>query len=239
MTTEIATIDSAWGAGENIDASDVKLSKIWLMQGSSKAVKKKSAQIGELIDSITLEKYGDEKTPVELIVFDKNKIFEVCKQVPGERQEKFVKYVDITPENRNTEFEPGDGNRWRVCYNFFCLLVTKKGLKDLPVVVSMRKTSTDTAKGLISTFGVWAKHQKPSAHKVIKLSSEYVEDENPYHVFTFKEGRETTKEELAEAFGWYKNIRDSKIKATVDQSDVEGEEIPGKNTVDSETSFMS
>jgi hypothetical protein len=239
QNNEVSTEVEAWGAGEDIRPDDIVLSKLWIMQGLSKMVTKKEAALGDIVDSQTKEKLGDEDTPVKVLVFSKQKLIEVTRVVEGKNQEEFVAIEPHDPDNPRPEFEDSQGNRRRVIYNFFCLVVNDDGtIGDFPVVVTMRKTSLTCARKMMMKFGEWAGKKRPSAHRIIELKSDMQErNDNSFYVWSFSVGNKPTDEQEAIAKKWYFSMREAAERFKVDDAEGEGEAVPTSSEV-SDDDFM-
>lgn len=220
---ELSTEVEAWGAGEEISPEDIILSKLWIMQGQSKFVTKRRAALGDIVDSQTAEKMGDENTPIKALVFDRQDYWEVSKPIPGKTQEEWVKNVPIDNDNRTMPFEDAEGLHWRRTYNFFCIILKEDNTPlDFPFVITMRKTSLSVARKLIMKFGEWRNENRPSVnHVILFTSAAQTKGENDYWIWAFEIGEKCSKENEQVAKEWYVGLRNSASKFKVDNSDVE------------------
>jgi len=221
---EVAEMDMGWGAAENFDPQDLMLSKIWLMHPLSDMVENEEAVSGELRDSISKELLGDNKTPFEVVVFS---MYKTLLTLRGDKRSPTK--VDIEPltvTNAGLPFtgtdEDGEEVHRSHCYNFYVLPVNEIDIA-LPMVVTMRNTSVKVAKRLMTDFKRFEQVGRNSAGFIVKLKNAKEENKkgDKYLVFDYEVGRQTTNEELAIAFKWYKNLKDTTIK--VDDSDLTGE----------------
>lgn len=204
-TKELATAD-VWGAGEGLAAEDLLIPKILLMQKMSDLVDQAKAKPGEFRSSITGELLGDEKKPVEVIVFDSFKnwlIFE---------NNEFKEVLPWTGER--LLWEEGTIKR-QLSYNFYCLLTSK--IDDIPHLISLKGTSTKAAKTLMTAFARLGRIKKPSAAKTFKLGCHQEKnDKGSYYVIDVLEGRDTTPQEIALAKSWCADIRQSRVAVVHD-----------------------
>jgi hypothetical protein len=209
----------AWGA-EGTRASDINIPRINLMQGLSDFVKKRSAQIGDLVDSMTgevLAPFG--KGGLELIPICMHSEWIVNEILPPQRQgdkpkEKFIRREPIGEDNEYMPFEDmenGKPIKRTKQLNFFVL--STKHLDQLPFLVSFRKTSLKAGRNLATYFRMCEMKGLPPAHKCHLLdSTEEARNGDTFQVFTVKPGRLTTKEELEVAYMWYQTLKKSTAK---------------------------
>lgn len=247
MTKEIAKKEStaiaapvhnnAWGS-EGMDAADVVIPKLLLMQGQSEYVSEGKAKAGDIVKSTNGELLGGVQAGVEIIAFMTYKTW-VVSQSNGSRYE-FRRIEPITVDNVNAELEwEEDGRSWRRdrSLNFYVLLPSDiakeiKALKALeatgdvpdsddallPCVLSFRRTSYGAGKDLISHFAKMASFNQPAAVSKFKLGAKIEKnDQGTFYVFTMEKVGKSTPEEIAACKRWYETITHTKVK--VDDSD--------------------
>lgn len=229
--------ESAWGA-ENISAQDIVIPKILLMQGMSKLVSDGRAAVGDLVDSITVEKLGNRKEPLSFIPFLTFKTWIESKK-KGEKYE-FVRQVpmDATNEDLPVEFTEGESIMRRDrSLNVYVLLPRDiaRGEGVMPYVISFRRTSYQGGKTLATMIQKLAEFNKPAASKTFELIvADKENDKGKFVVLTVGEKGVTPRESMNLAYKWYKKVR---AGVKVDESDlveVEPENIAKPNVSEAE-----
>lgn len=228
----------AWGS-ENVDASDVTIPKLLLMQGQSEFVAEGKAKLGDIVRSTTGEILGGASKGVEVIPLMSFKTWTILEKV-GNRFE-FRRVEPINADNVNEDLEWfQDGIAWRRdrCLNFYVLLpadikreaaalekLSKTGAfpdpKDalLPCVLSFRRTSYGAGKSLSTHFLQAASFNRPPAVSTFTLSSKMEKnDQGTFYIFEVANSGMTAVADLAVCKKWYETITQTKVK--VDDSDL-------------------
>ena len=128
-------------------SSDILIPKILLMQGQSEMVLAGEAAFAEYRDSVTKEKLGDTKSPVQILPFYMFKTWVVSKK-EGERW-TFHAIEDYDPKHIHewTEVRDGEHFKYEETINFYCFTRKKPDdevggiISTLPIVVSFKSTS--------------------------------------------------------------------------------------------------
>lgn len=248
MTKEIAKKEStalatpmqnqSWGS-ENIDASDVVIPKLLLMQGQSEYVAEGKAKLGDIVRSTTGEVLGDSKKGVEIIPIMSFKTWTILEKIGGKFEFRSVE--PITADNVNEPLEWSVGNSvWRRdrCLNFYVLLpsdikreaaalekLKKTGAfpdpKDalLPCVLSFRRTSYTAGKALSTHFLQAASFNRPPAVSIFSLSSKMEKNDlGTFYIFEIANAGMTAEADLVVCKKWYETITQTKVR--VDDSDL-------------------
>lgn len=229
--TALTLSDTAWGT-EGTDTSDILIPKILLMQGLSKYVASEKAQMGDLVDSVTGEVLGSGREkdfkPVKIIPIMSYKNWMHHKLVDGkwvyDGMEPWTALNANTP--RYEEYEKnGEKYKSDATLNFY-VLVEKEGVSlELPYLVSFRRTGYMAGKKLVTHFAkcqLAAKAGKPvpPAGTTFDLFANKIQnDSGTFYVFDVGSPKETKKELVQEAFGWYQTLKAGAHK--VDTSDLE------------------
>jgi hypothetical protein len=234
--TALAVPNGSWGS-ENLAQDDILISKLLLMQGQSKLVQDRAANIGEVIDSVTKEvvggAVGKDKKPIELIGFHSTKTWviserEVPKKAGEEKKFEFRQEIPMGPDNLGWEQEEtinGVEIRRDRNINFYCLKVAdvKEG-NAIPVIVSFRRTGYMAGKKLTTMGQKLKAFNQPLAAQVFQLGVEQAEkDGSKYWKFDIVPGRKSEAAELAEAFKWYTIVKQKPESVRVDDSDLREE----------------
>lgn len=214
-----ADVDGAWG-GEDISNTDIIIPKILLMQPMSELVTDGIAKIGEFRDSLnTARVLGDEKAPVEVVVFGTFRTWMTFKD--GEYLNTIARDASNEALPRE-EIEEGSGaaiTRTQIL-NAYCLMPKDIASGEaFPFVLSFKSTSYTAGKALMTHIKKLQMFKKPSAAKVFLVSChKETNDKGTFFVPDIAVLRDSTEAEMAQAYEWYKLIARSKVK--VDDSDM-------------------
>jgi hypothetical protein len=203
--------------------------KILMAQGMSERVKQKKLAEGDIYDSVTGEKLGDEKTPIEIIPISSFKTWTILNKKKGKNKPDFVGIVPMDSSNADLprEVEENDGSTTINNYTLNFNVLLAKELKEggaLPHVVSFQRTSLKTGKVLANQVTKLGMMKQPAAAQTALLGSQMVtNDQGTFLVFTIQKGRNSAKEEILEAKSWYDILSKGQFK--VDDSDLKSDEV--------------
>jgi len=207
--TEVATVDlSAWGEVET-SSRDMQLPKLLVSQGLSKLVIEGLSKIGDLVNSMTLEKIGDTKTPYKFLPFHCERIFYVSKFVDGSY--KFHSIEAVTPQNTNALYEivkDGVKYKWEYVMNFYCMTEEM----SLPIVVAFKGQSARGGKNLFTTMYVSnrALGLAPCNTWMNLTSTVEKNAKGSFAVINPTPGEKSTQEHQLECLKWLKVIKETK-----------------------------
>jgi len=196
----------AWGNSQ-VSSKDIVIPKILCMQGLSELVSDEKAKMGDLVDSMSSEVIGNcDKKPVEFIPFHLEKIWIVSKS-NGSGYE-FDHIENVTPENEGRAYEETvDGVNYKneYCMNFYVL---RPEDKSLPYIVSFKGMSRKAGKMLATQMFVRnaAAGKIPPAFVMELSGNKEKNDKGTFYTLQTKVVRESTDEEVASAFNWYKTV---------------------------------
>lgn len=169
-----------------IEAGDLIIPKLLLMQNTSQMVGDDAAKVGDIINSQSLEVLGGLGAPVDIIPLKMTKTWRVYDL--GGKQPEFIRQEAVTAANVNLPWddtEDGVPIRRDMCMNFFVLLVSDVVKEEaFPCVVSFKRTSMQAGKQLAThLFKMTALGKKPYAHSVQLKAAKQKTDTNTYGVF--------------------------------------------------------
>lgn len=201
-TTALSTNVEAWGAEP--ESEDLLIPRILVMQKLSKFVDDGVAKEGDFVSSVDGQVLGNNEKPLEVVVFQTFKTWTVFHD--GE----FQTIEPITTANADLPYEEM-ANGVRVTrnktYNFYVLPVTDEGASDVPFVMALSRSSSLTARKMLTLFARLRRMGKPSAAKVLKLSVKKEKNEKgSWFSVEFEVSRDTKPKELFEAKSWYDQI---------------------------------
>lgn len=225
------SLTSGWGGMESgVDAADVLIPKLLIMQPISERVTDREAGAGDIIRSTTNEKLGDMDVGVRFIPLCMNKVWNVFEKV-GQKFE-FRKSEAFTADNAQAPWNWTEGRtEWQrnQALNLFVLLpndIIKQrnalraleesgelpdvGAALLPVVVQFTRTSFKTGKQISTHFMQSQALGMPAAATTLSLVTEFVKGEKgSYYVYALGATQRTTPDELLVAKKWYEIIMKS------------------------------
>jgi len=210
--TEVAQPAQSWAMPSGMNSSDIVIPKIACAQAMSKSVIDGDARFGDFMDSMTMEKLGDLKNPVNFIPFFMKKLWIVSKKDGGDW--KFLKTEEVTLMNGGRSyFEVEDGVEYKneLVYNFYVL---REGDFTLPYIISFKGSSKKA--GLLLATQMYTKNArlgKCPAANVFALSGKKEDGEKgTYIVLSVSVVRDSTEEEMNEAFEWNKTLSSTTVK---------------------------
>lgn len=147
VSTEVldaGLIDEVYGSYQ-VDASDIVIPKLLLMQQSSQYVAAEKARLGDFVNSLNGDKLGSIVEPIEIIPFHFRKSWDI---VNKDDNNSYLRNEPFTPANAALPWEDKEGamNIKRIKrLDFFCMVPKMLGAGSvLPMVVSFKSTSYKT-----------------------------------------------------------------------------------------------
>lgn len=223
---------AAWGADE-VESTDIRLSRLLLMQAMSEAVGAGNAVPGDIIDSNLGTKVADKNSTFKIVPIYIFKNWVHQKMINGKFEFQGMSPFSKETANLPRESLDSTGTQLRNVIGINVLCMLEKDLNDpsaLPVMLTFRMTSLNAGKD-ISTLAIRAQGvNKPVAAFTVELGNEFVKnDKGNYFVFKVKGVSETKNlEEVApRLFKWYQTFKSgqAKVDAEVETTDTESTEI--------------
>lgn len=217
-----------------IEASDLVIPRLMLMQNTSEFVGDGLAKLGDIINSQTSEVLGGLDSPVEIIPLRLSKTLRVYDQT--QNPPKFIRSETLTAENAKRPYEE-DENGVRVrnyqTFNFFALL--KKEIdagEAFPVVVSFKSTSL-TAGRQIAThiFKMAALGKLPYSQSILLTVSKEKKGTNTWATFGTAKGNLMGDVEKAESEKWLSILASVTHRVDDQESEIEQNRTPEPTVV--------
>lgn len=190
--------------------------------------KNKTAEPGELRDTIENRLFGSVDTPMEFIPLHMTTFWAVYDMTEG-GQGKYLEVIPVTATNESLKREEVIGNqKIKRIKTYECYVLLPEEVKTgsaFPYVLSFRVTSSRAGKTLLTQMYVRNAYAGKAPYaNVCELSlTEESNDHGDYFVQHTKPKRAATAEELAEAEKWYALITSGQVAK--DDSDLHvGEE---------------
>jgi len=225
VSTAVADL-GAWGAPA-MDSRDIIIPKILCMQGLSELVTDDKAKMGDFVDSMTSTVIGNyEKKPITFIPFHLEKIWIISEKKQGEKDFSFKTIEKVTPANINkkySEFENDVEIKNEYCMNFYVL---RPDAMTLPSIISFKGMSSKEGKVLATKMYVAnaAEGKIPPAFAMELSGKKDKNDKGTFITLKVSEKRESTADEIAAAFKWYKLIQSGQAKAHEEQGSTSSRE---------------
>jgi len=233
QSTELATTSVADAMDEmGISAKELAIPKVLLMQNTSTFVGDERAMFGDLVNSLTADKLGDFKTPMEVLPLQSYRTWVVYGMESG--QPEYMRTEPMTAANAElpwTDVEEGQPIRRDACLNFTVLSVKEiEGGEYFPYVISFRRTGFQAGKFIATHLVKQRVFKLPSYNKTILIgANKEKEGTNTYAVFNAKVGRAATENERKGCLMWIDLMKKTAVK--VDESDLKAPEKVAPATV--------
>lgn len=234
QATEVSTELAEWGQPEAINAKDVVIPKVLLMQKMSDLVDAGQAKEGDFVDSLTKKVVGAHDKPIEIIPFYLERLWFISKKVGTDWEIQEI--TPVTPANqdqRYNEIVEGVELKRELHMRFYCILPSDP---SIPYVVTFKVMSQKNGRALYTQMYVKnaAAKLSPAAYVMSLKADKEANEKGKYYVFNTSVARRASKEEELTCLQWFKTIRAG--QATVDNSD-EAEDKPNNDTFAKETNF--
>jgi hypothetical protein len=165
---ETGLVDHRKTMATSIESSDIEIPKILLMQGLSDMVADRKAIMGDFVDSMTAEKLGDEKSPIEILPICMWKDFVITHKVGNKFEFKEVRPYNAETQHwrdfENREYvEHGVPHQRNLRMNYAVLLGRDASdLGAFPYVISFQRSALKCGKSIANFFlKAGARGQKP------------------------------------------------------------------------------
>jgi hypothetical protein len=221
----------SWGS-EGVDAGDVLIPRILLMQGLSKLVSAGECKPGDIVRSTTKEALAQKGGAVEIIPLTSWKTWTIF-DCSGKKPE-FRSIEPITSDNANAPLEYMiEGKPWRrdKTLNFYVLLPSDVAKEQkaheaiargeypdtddvlFPCAISFSRSAYNTGKELATHFMKAQSFNITPASRVFKLGSRVVtNDQGSWPVFELSKARPSTQVEITAAKKWYDILSNSQVR---------------------------
>jgi len=223
----IASDQAAWGPAPQLSAQDIKLPVLMLCQAMSDAVKLKKAKEGDFFDTSSDRAIGNVESGLEIIPihmqvmwhifhYDKKaKKYAWAEKFPLETNPGSANYNDKLKyeEVIKVDGAPVEVKRERRL-EFYVLI--PKGDSSLPYHLTFKVTSIKAGKQLATQMYVENQNAGlvPPARAFNLCGHIESNDKGSFVVLDVKPARNSTAEEIAAAFKWYKLILAGAVQVT-------------------------
>lgn len=217
-----------WGTA-TVSSKMLLIPKIMVMQLTSKFVRDEKATFGDFISSLTEQKIGSYKQPLDIIPIYMYEIWVVYDVIKGKREYREI--VPVSDLNDNWKFKDTDESgkaidRDRVA-NLYCLLpsdIQKGG--EIPYLLSFRSTSRIAGRKIATQmYALNSGANKSPASKIFTITGEKKDgDKGAWVQLDAKVARDSTQQEEMTALKWYKTIMAGQTKVEHDDIVTESKE---------------
>lgn len=241
---------SLQSAGDTMDAEDIRLPKLTLIQAMTKSsFNTENVNAGNYINSIEKNDMGSD---LEMFVMSDAKLWQFDYGVPqGKGKEDKKEYLTIVdfadcPKIRdnfkktgqlqvpqhvldvaeNKGIDPTKILQPDLIYRFHVLLVNEvvEGTA-FPYIIDFKRSSAGEGNKLKNIFFKMRRTLKlPSYARVFKLGAEFIQAEYDYYAKKVSTGRNITKEELTAVESWVRELSENSANYSADESDAFVEE---------------
>jgi len=231
VSNELAgAFDASLGsAGDTLDAVDLRIPKLTLIQAMTKAAfNTEKAPVGNFINNVEKNDMG---TSIDLFIMNDTKLWEVKFLPKGKDKVEYLGTIDYNPQNEDLRKNPripaelaeraeklgvtlemilkGQINM----INRFYVLKVEEVMEGVafPYMVDFKRSGYQAGIQLKNSFFKMRKVQKlPSYAKVFTLSSEFVQADDDYYIPTVTAGRMIEKEEIEAVENWVREMMTNK-----------------------------
>jgi hypothetical protein len=203
-----------WGQPQ-VNSKDIIIPKILVMQGLSQLVTDDKAKMGDFVDSMTEEVLGNYKDKsLAFIPFHMESIWIISKKEAGAGDYTFDSIVDVDSSNENWRYNEVIDNveyKREYCRNFYVL---RPEDTSLPYIISFKGMSSKAGKILATQMYVRnaAAGKIPPAFVMELFGNKDKNDKGTFITLATKVERESSEEEIAKAFQWFKTVTGGGVK---------------------------
>lgn len=234
-----------------VEASDLKIPKMLLMQAMSKYVNEDSVcKAGDLVNSVNAEVYGSVREkdfkPVKIVPIHMTKQWVIQEVLEGGKLE-FKEILPVTPTNTDwawTYEENGRNFKRTKCLNFWVMLEKDLGNPmALPHVLTFRSTSFKEGGVIANHFALCsaakqAKQFRVPMDRFFEIGGKIEKnDKGTFYKLSAKELGQTTEEMQLQCFNWYKQIQAAAKRGQSFDSKVDNSEFATTESAVEETEF--
>lgn len=243
LTAEQSAMMDAFDYGQ-VEARDLKIPKLLLMQAMSKFVNEDQiAKAGDLVNSIDGTVYGSVREkdykPVRVIPIHMFKTWVVQEELAPQKYE-YRETVPVTPLNTDWQWNVEiDGRKFRRTKNLNFYVLLEKDLGNplaLPHVISFRSMSYKEGGVIANHFATCkaaqaAKQFRVPMDRFFEIGGKFLKNDlGAFYVLNAKEVGPTDQAAQLQAFQWYKQIQDAAKRGASFDEKVDNSEFDGSDS---------
>ena len=197
---------------ESVDASDIIIPKVLLMQAISQLVEQDKAKQGDFVHSLDEVVVGaKEDKPVEFIVLG------MFKTLQTYEDNKYVKTESLTPENAGLPYEEVVNgvtvNRTKTMNYYVIRPADVENMSVFPMVITFKRTSLKGGKKLATKLMMLEEFGAEIYMKTFKLVAKQEEgDKGKYYVMDIMDGRKSNDVEVKQAIKWSERLKTTAVQ---------------------------
>ncbi len=211
--TAVSTnVQSSGSFSAGVDASDIIIPKVLLMQAISQLVEQEKAKQGDFVHSLDEVVIGaKEDKPVEFIVLG------MFKTLQTYEDDKYIKTESLTPENANLPYEEVVNgvkvNRTKTMNYYVIRPEDVENMSVFPMVITFKRTSLKGGKKLATKLMMLEEFGAEVYMKTFKLVARQEEgDKGKYYVMDIVDGRKSNDIEVKQAIKWSERLKTSAVQ---------------------------
>lgn len=225
--TELAAIGLDEFGSAPVSSNDIMIPKLQIMQKMSRKLDSdESLREGDIIDSLTGEKVGGLKEPMEIVPFFMEKVW--FTSVRNGEEWELLNIEDVTVDNENKRYtEVKDGKEYKneLHMRFYCI---RPSDTTLPYILTFKGMSLKSGKLLATQMYIKNRAAKlnPAGMVMNVTVTKESNDKGTFCVMTPSPARRSTSMEQQMALDWYRTVIASKevLRSTeVKTKDVDAE----------------
>ena len=217
QSTEVAEpIVSSGAFSATVDANDIIIPKVLLMQSISTLVEAEKAKSGDFIHSLDEVVLGKkEEKPVEFIVLGMYKTIHVYEG------KKYIKTIDFTPNKPWSEVVNGVEIFHKPTSNYYVIL--NKDIENMavfPHVITFKGNSHKNSKKLNTKLMMLEEFGAEIYAKSFNLVAKSEEnDQGKFYVMDVIDGKKTTEIEVKQALKWVERLKTVNVQVHDNDAD--------------------
>lgn len=210
VSTDVQASSGTFSSG--VDASDIIIPKILLMQAISQLVEAEKAKQGDFVHSLDEVVVGSkEDKPVEFIPLG------MFKTLQTYENNNYVKTESLTPENAALPYEEVINgvtvNRTKTMNYYVIRPDDVENMSVFPMVITFKRTSLKGGKKLATKLMMLEEFGAEIYMKTFKLVAKQEEGEKgKYYVMDIVDGRKSNDIEVKQAIKWSERLKTQGVK---------------------------
>lgn len=211
-STELEALTKDNSLASGLDASDIMVPKILLMQAISGLVEDEKAKSGDFVHSLDEVVIGSkDKEPIEFITLG------MFKTIQTFEDDKYIKTEPVTANNVNLPYEEVVNgvkvNRTKTMNYYVLRPVDIENMSVFPLVITFKRTSLKGGKKLATKLLMLEEFGAAPYAKTFNLMAKQEEgDKGKYYVMDIADGRKCNETEIAQAKKWADRLKTMNVQ---------------------------
>ena len=217
----VADLNAGFGAAPELDANDLVITNVQLMQSTSERVQDGEFKLGDMIRKSTAELLGDFDKPIKLLPFHVEKMIYVVKD-DGDRGE-YIRTDDYRPKFEY-EYEE-NGEKYFNIMNYRVYFLESED--SMPIIINFNKSSRNTGKEIVTMmYATNPRQSLGQAGRFVEIGSrKEKKGKNTWATFTMNPSDKASVAIQNAAVASYKMLGQTKVEPEHTVKDTNGKEL--------------